>query len=121
MVVQDGYMGRTRENSGCLAAAARWATRAQTNLRNKRTPRGANTTGIHQETTDNFDEQRRQCEEHNARQVEIDATEGRRLEQVREAKRNGQLYDWQAWDAHKAVHATVPVAVGRKILLGIQP
>jgi len=89
-------MGRTRENTGCLAAAARWATRAQTNLRNKPTPKGETTTGMNQETIDHFDEQRRQCEANKARQVEIDATEDRRLEQVREAKRDGKLYNCRA-------------------------
>jgi len=120
-VVQAGQMGRTRENTGCLAAATKWATRAQTNLPNKRTPRGGNTTGMNQETMDRFEEQRRKCEAHEAREVEIDATEARRLEQVRAAKADGKLYDWQAWDANKAVHATVPVAVGQILLLGIQP
>lgn len=86
---------------------------------NERTQRGGNTTGRNQATMDHFDEQRRQCEAHKARQLESDATEARRLEQVRAAKERGKLYDWQAWHTNKTVHETVLVVIGQEIMLGV--
>ena len=47
---------------------------------------------MNQATMDNFDEQRRQCKAHKARQLEIYATEARRLAQVRGAKELHKLY-----------------------------
>ena len=109
-------MGRIRENKGCLTRL--WES-AQPNNTNERTQTGGNTAGRNQATMDYFDEQQRQCEAHRARQLEIDATEARRLEQVRAAKERGELYDWQAWDANKTVHATVLVVIGQQIMLGV--
>ena len=87
--------------------------------KNERTQTGGNTAGRNQATMAHFSEQRRQCEAHKARQLEIDATEARRLEEVRAAKERGKLYEWQARDAKKPVHATVIVLAGEQIMLGV--
>lgn len=98
---------------GSLADACRWAI-APTNLSNCEKRVDMNQ-AMNEATLRYFDEQRRECNAHKARQLEIDAAEVRRLEHVRASRENGKLYDWHAWDARKMVHPLVPIVVGQKI------